>query len=282
MRLLIGFILCFLLLSRFGASAQELSPQIQLHIEGNKVFATQEIVSVINRCLSANLQARHDVTTGDLSFCVRKVKRFLDNEGYLASTVSSLPGTRQTENGLNATVTINEGMRYRLGGVEIQGPKVFSSVELINMLTIKSGDIARGDVIQSWLEGKVRRAYADQGYVQMICITKPLFKSNGFGVQEGIVDLHIDVDEGRRFRVRAIKFEGNKTISQELFRSLILLREGDFFNQTLYETSISKINGLKLFEEIDAEKDCDMNSVTSEDSEPQIDLVIHLRERARL
>ena len=72
-----------------------------------------------------------------------------------------------------------------------------------------------------------------------------------------------------------IGFKGDNLPETEL-RQLLLIHDGDTYNQTLFEKSIDRLNDTGLFELIDKDKDADFRT---NDEEGLVDIAINLAKR---
>lgn len=88
--------------------------------------------------------------------------------------------------------------------------------------------------------------------------------------------MSVSIEEGRAFTIRRIIFRGNSHTSDELLLSALLLREGDTFNQQLFD-DIKKLNQLGLFEEINRSSDIEWKAPRN--GAPEMDLIFHLKEK---
>ncbi|HKO42011.1 MAG TPA: POTRA domain-containing protein [Pyrinomonadaceae bacterium] len=172
-------------------------------------------------------------------------------------------------------VPIEEGVLYRLGEIKIRGSHIVSPEHILGMFNLKIGDIADADAIAVWLYERVKKFYANLGYIQYTAEPVPEFHSIP-GSSEGIVFLLVTVEEGKLFTIRSISFEGNGNIPLGVLRSELLVRDGDIFNQELLEESIMRLNRLELFERIDADRDV---HYASNNKTPKFDLTIKLKKR---
>jgi outer membrane protein assembly factor BamA len=138
------------------------------------------------------------------------------------------------------------------------------------MLGLPEGGIANGELIGKALYQDLKKYYGNQGFVEYTAEVSPTFKGNPQKGNEGIVDLRVTIDEGKQFKIHSIKFSGNNLPQKVLFE-LLLIREGEVYNQELYEKSIEKLNDSGLFDPID--KDRDVDFVTDE-AKGLVDLLI--------
>jgi outer membrane protein insertion porin family len=162
---------------------------------------------------------------------------------------------------------------YRLGEIRLKGAEAVAPVKVREMLDLKQGDLANGEKLGKWLFEDLKKVYGELGFIEYTGEIEPEFKVATNTANEGVVDLIVNIEEGRRFRVRTIKFQGNDLTDEELVR-LMRIRVGDVFNQRLFEESIDELNKLGLFASIDKDRDADFKT----DQElGLIDIVIKLR-----
>jgi outer membrane protein insertion porin family len=201
----------------------------------------------------------------------------LDNsarsKGYLQARFYD-PKVEETSDGLIITLHVDEGILYRLGEIRIEGSSLLSSDKIIKMMPLKPGEIANGERLSEFLYDELKKFYGEHGYIQYTTEVTPEFRSTPNG-PEGIVDFAITIDEGQRFRLRKIGFKFDGEITGEL-RQLLLVHEGDIYNQTLFEKSIERLNETGLFESIDKDKDVDFRV---NDEEGLIELTIKLTKK---
>jgi outer membrane protein insertion porin family len=90
---------------------------------------------------------------------------------------------------------------------------------------------------------RIRLAYQDKGYFKVI-VQDPKTQIRDkrginwffpFKPRKGkVVDITVPIDEGERYKLKEIKFTGNKAITNTaLLRSIFKIKDGDFFNRTL-------------------------------------------------
>ena len=243
---------------------------------GGETPSRQHLLDETNRCLEKYTHPKDRYDTHVLDFCL---KTFLFSQGYLRPEIGR-PKTQAAEGGLiGVVVPVKQGTRYRLGEIKIEGAKLFTPEQVVGMLDLKTGDVAGYGSLNEWLDGKVKRSYADRGHIQYNYDVEPLFKPASAGDGEGIVDFKIDIHEGPRFTVRRVEFTGNARTPDPVLRRALLVREGDVFSQSLYEDGIRNLNRLGLFEEIDKDKDVEFAGAGRD--VPQLDLIIRVKERTR-
>ncbi len=247
----------------------------EIVFEGNKIFSSQTLLNETHKCFDQFPKSQDPYDSEVLDYCFRTVNRFMNRAGFLRATVGNVK-REETEGALKIIVPIEERARYRLAEVKIEGARLFSTEQLAGMLQIKVGDIADADEIGGWLFERVKKAYADKGYIEYTAEVTPDFQPVPPDTDEGLVSLKVSIDEGGLFLISRIEFTGNSHTSDPLLRHTLLIQEDQPFSQQLFEDSLKKLNDLELFERVDAGKDIDFNT---DREKKQLRIVIHLREK---
>jgi outer membrane protein insertion porin family len=249
-------------------------PIVTINFEGNEVFGRQELLDVANRCIERYRTASGAAVSNDVDACLREVRSFIFANGYLRATFEE-PEKTKTEMGLVVTVRIDEGVLYRIGQVRIEGAAVLPPSRIRALLRLKTGDVANAETINDWVDGSVQNLYWDFGYVQSNATAEPIFLLEP-GAKEGIVNITLKINEGERFSVRSIIFDGLVNVSEDSLLGEMLLKPGDIFSRKLLRESLERLDQSGQFETIDKDKDVDYRS---ERNGRQLDVIIHLKNK---
>ena len=253
--------------------AQEATaPKTVLDFEGNKIFSKPELLEVANRCLTGISKSQNEDEL--LDYCLHRVRQFMSAKGYLQAQLGK-PRQEQTENGSKTIVSVNEGALFRLGEVEINGPRTLAPTQIREMFELKTGDVANGDSIGVWLFERVKKAYGNLGYIQYTAEVQPKFHRKD-GAREGVADLEVTIDEGSAFTIASIQFEGNGNVPRDVLLREMIVRNGEVFSQDQLDDSLTRINQSGQFETIDVNKDVDYEV---DKQAPRLSLTIHLKKR---
>jgi outer membrane protein insertion porin family len=257
----------------FIVNAGERLRVAEIQFKGNKIFATEQLRAQATQCLDHYTQGFYDRRVFDE--CRRSLAFAMKSEGYLQARVDE-PQLDLSEGILKVMVPVNEGSRYRLGQLSVEGTQLFSPSEVLAILDLKPGDIANGEKIGRGLYERLKTLYADRGYLHYTAELEPLFRESQGGAADAVVDFSFSINEGPQFTVRAIRFEDNRRGRDEELRRALLIREGETYNQQLLYESIENLNRLGF--ELERERDVDfrMNEGASE-----LSIVIHLERRNR-
>jgi len=176
---------------------------------------------------------------------------------------------------VDITLPIDEGDRYRLGEITFKNNKAVKNAKALRSLfPIKDGDVFSRDKIAKGLES-LRKAYGELGYINFTSIP-----NTSFDEDKKLVNLDIDVDEGKQYYVRRIEFEGNTTTRDKVIRREIALEEGQVYNRRLWELSLLRLNQLSYFEQL---KPDDPNTTEQHlnDADGTVDLTLKVHEKGK-
>jgi len=170
---------------------------------------------------------------------------------------------------------IEEGARYRLGSITFKNNKaITNTAALRSLFPIKDGDIFSREKVAKGLEN-LRKAYGEAGYINFTSVPDTTFDD-----EKKLVNLIIDVDEGKQFYVRRIEFQGNTTTRDKVIRREIVLEEGQIYNSRLWEFSLLRLNQLGYFEQL---KPDDPNTTDRhlDEKNGTVDLTLKVHEKGK-
>src|SRR5208337_498960 len=176
---------------------------------------------------------------------------------------------------VDITMPIEEGDRYTLGSITFKNNKAVSNVKALrNLFPIKDGDIFSREKVAKGLEN-LRKAYGEAGYINFTSVPDTKFDD-----EKKIVNLIIDVDEGKQFYVRRIEFQGNTTTRDKVIRRELALEEGNIYNSRLWELSLLRLNQLGYFDQL---KPDDPNTTVRQLDEKDglVDLTLKIKEKGK-
>jgi outer membrane protein insertion porin family len=146
---------------------------------------------------------------------------------------------------VDITMPIEEGERYHLGTITFKNNKAIPNVAALRSLfPMKDGEIFSREKVAKGLEN-LRKAYGEAGYINFTSVPDTKFDD-----EKKIVNLEIDVDEGKQFYVRRIEFQGNTTTRDKVIRREIALEEGQIYNSRYWELSLLRLNQLGYFDQL--------------------------------
>jgi outer membrane protein insertion porin family len=277
-RLLMKALCQVLFLGAFGvvtAGAQEaVTDRPVLDFDGNKVFTKLELLDVANTCLDRAIDASHPYETLHLDYCLSKVVSRMHAKGYLQARLGKTL-FEQTGNVSKATVPVEEGPLFRVAEIKIENTKVLAPAQILELIGLRSGDVADGTKLGSAIFERVKEAYGHLGYIQYTAEITPAFHVKE-GADEGVADFTIRIEEAAQFRIHSIKFAGGDSKTNEMLRRELMVRDGEVYNSDLFAESITRMNNTGLYDRIDPNRDVEYET---NEKTALIDVIIHLKKK---
>ena len=104
---------------------------------------------------------------------------------------------------IDLLIPVEEGSRYRLGGITFKGNKAFTNVKALRaQFQNKDGDWFNTTLFGKGLD-QLRKAYSGQGYINFIGTPTPRFDE-----AKKLIYLDIDIDEGKPYLHLAHRVSG--------------------------------------------------------------------------
>jgi outer membrane protein insertion porin family len=176
---------------------------------------------------------------------------------------------------VDITMPIEEGERYHLGSITFKNNKAIpNAAALRSLFPMKDGDIFSREKVGKGLEN-LRKAYGEAGYINFTSVPDTKFDD-----EKKLVNMEIDVDEGKQFYVRRIEFQGNTTTRDKVIRREIALEEGQIYNSRFWELSLLRLNQLGYFDQLKP----DDNNTTErhlDEKAGTVDLTLKVHEKGK-
>ncbi len=178
-----------------------------------------------------------------LSFDRELLRRFYLREGYadfrVVSAIAELTPDRE---GFILTFTVEEGERYTFGKIDvITSLRNLDPNVLRSRVVTEEGETYNADEIEESIT-ILTEAVGDLGYA-FVDIRPRVDKD----VENRIINLTYDIQEGPKVFVERIEIEGNERTLDEVIRREFRLVEGDAFNATKLRRSRQRVQDLGFF-----------------------------------
>ena len=143
---------------------------------------------------------------------------------------------------LVVTVPIEEGDRWRLGEILIEGNEVFGEELLLRQFEQPRGGWLRSKVIDEGIE-KIDKLYKSVGYIFSNVRPEIREREN----EDNVADVVIRVFEQDQFRVGRLEFQGNTRTQDKVLRREMFIQEGAVMNMNGIQSSLLRIRQLNFF-----------------------------------
>ncbi len=185
------------------------------------------------------------------------------------------PFTLRPSNGkrIDILLPIEEGERYRLGGITFTGNKAVTNTRVLRaQFAQKDGEYFNASLFGKGLT-QLQKAYGQLGFINFTGTPTPRVDE-----AKKLVYLDIDIAEGKKYYVSRIEFTGNTVTRDKVIRRELLLEEGQQYNSQLWDLSILRLNQLNYFEPLRAEQDSESRQNAEEGT---VDLLLKLKEKGK-
>ena len=174
---------------------------------------------------------------------------------------------------IDLLIPIEEGERYRLGGITFKGNKAFTNTKALRaQFQIKDGEWFNTTIFGKGLQN-LQKAYSGQGYINFTGSPTPRFDE-----AKHLIYLDIDIEEGKPYTVARIEFQGNTITRDKVIRRELLVDEGSVYNSQLVDLSLLRLNQLNYFETLKTEQDVETRQNNADNT---VDLLLKLKEKGK-
>jgi len=176
---------------------------------------------------------------------IRKIRDFYRREGFLEVKIDY--GVERRNGRHDIYIFIEEGPRYRLGEVRIEGNTLYAYRELVGNILKKNerkGGYYRLEVIEA-LERNIRDLYAEIGFVNLL-----IDREVAVNAEEKEVRLTIRVSEGKPVYIRKVKIEGNYETRDYVIRRELRVQEQELAVRKGLRRSRTRILNLGYYEDV--------------------------------
>jgi outer membrane protein insertion porin family len=175
----------------------------------------------------------------------RKVQDFYFEKGYTDAVVEVYEGKGESDRGV--VLVISEGEKQKIWSVEFIGNTVASDARL---RTFIQGKWRLYDPFR-WFTGKADAETLESDEERLITYYRSLgyFQARvgreiSYGPSGEWVSLAYVIDEGPRYKVRNVRFEGNQIFDDQQLAELLSLSEGEEFKQLDMNRDIKSLTDL--------------------------------------
>ena len=218
----------------------------EISFEGNKTFESDELLDQMETSEKWFLSWLTDAGLLDRNKIQQDAKRivaFYNNHGFLEAKIGK-PQIRQEEEFLYVKFVIEEGIRFKVGTVDVEGDLIADRQELLDLLNIRSQDFMSRQVVRDDILALTDR-YAESGYA--FASVKPVTQKSPSGDR---MDVRFKIRKGNLVYIDRILIKGNTRTRDNVIRRELRLVEGGVFNSKALRESTQALQRLVYFEEV--------------------------------
>lgn len=223
----------------------------QITIIGNEVFDDKELLDLFEledtdwlSWIDKKDRYSREALTGDLE----RLEAFYRDQGYFEFGIrSSQIAISSDKTSVFITVSISEGIVYRISDVGFLGEMVVPEAEMSRYLFVRPGQIYSQAAVTATKDLLVRRL-GNEGYTFAQVEDIPDFEPGS-----GEVDLKFFIDPNDRVYVRRVEFRGNLRTDDEVLRREMRQMESASASDQLIELGKTRLDRLGFFREVSTE-----------------------------
>ncbi|MCS7262911.1 MAG: outer membrane protein assembly factor BamA [Aquificaceae bacterium] len=219
-----------------------------IKITGNRSFSRSRLLSLMETkpVNLLTLRLKPPFSEEVLKEDIRKIQDFYRSEGFLEVKVDY--SVRKEGSAREVTIAVQEGPRYRLKELRIEGNTYFAYGELTReVLRREKATFYRRETIER-LKENIRRKYSQIGFLGVA--VEELEKVDP---ESKTVSLLLKVQEGEPTYVNRIEIQGNYETRDYVIRRELRFQEGELANQKEIDRSKTRIFGLGYYQDISVE-----------------------------
>lgn len=235
----------------FSVDEGEVARIKQINFVGNKAFSDKELRELINlrtpgwfTWYTKADQYSKQKLTGD----IETLRSFYLNRGYLEMVVESTQvSISPDKKDIYITVNINEGDKFTVSNVKLEGEMLGREQELKSLVTLNPGDVYSGEKLADSVK-KISERMGNFGYAFANVNANPEINR-----EKKEVSFTILIDPGKRVYVRHINIAGNTKTRDEVIRREFRQFEDSWYDGAKIKLSRDRVDRLGYFKEVNIE-----------------------------
>ena len=220
----------------------------ELGFEGNAVFSDARLRRALEESRPSGwlnrLLGKDRFDRAALARDLERVREVYGRAGYKDARLGE-PRVDVEEQGggrvVSITVPVEEGERWKLGGVGFTGNREISDDRLLELFDRPASGWLGSRYVEEGVE-RVRDLYGRDGF--LTARIEPVIVE-----REGLTaDVLVRIDEGQRYRVGRIEIEGNTETLDKVIRRELAVQEGQVLDATALRRGLLRLGQLEFFE----------------------------------
>ncbi|HEY6356744.1 MAG TPA: outer membrane protein assembly factor BamA, partial [Vicinamibacterales bacterium] len=248
-------------------------PQIkirQIEFDGAKAFTSKQLAGEMKDNTVGGfwsfITSSGKYQEQKLSDDIQKVVDFYRQNGYMQARLGlqQLDVLGDSPDGkeryVRLRIPVDEGDRYRFGTLTVTGNQAARTDYIRGVLKLQTGEWVDWSKVTKGMD-KIQQIYGTGGFFHFNADPVPEFpgrdeKTNkpiDPATYKPVMNLTLNIAEGKRFLVNRITFVGNTTTHDTVVRRELRLAEGGIFNVEALKVSVKRLNQLGYFKPLESD-----------------------------
>lgn len=217
-------LLCPLILSMAMGVAFRLDG---LHIDGVHLLSMQEVNKVLGFSIGDTIGEEK------IEDSLERLLEAYRDRGYLKAKLD------WWQKGTILYVEVDEGSRFTLGAIELEGNRFFSGNYLLSNFHLKEGMVFSQSLFEQDID-RLLTEYENNGFP--FCSVKP----SDFKLDETLnrISFVLQIDEGLLTRVGGFEFKGNHRTKDWVIQRELKIAEGEIYSKKRVDDALKRLNRL--------------------------------------
>ncbi len=223
----------------------------EIKFEGNTYYDDKELRDVMitkTKWMFSWLTSAGILDKKKVDFDVYNIMSLYHNSGFINAKVADPDITYDKAlNGVRITIRVDEGARYRVNNVSVEGDLVIPADELLKKTKITQEEFFNREVAREDVK-TIKEACVDKGYAY--ADVAPRTKEDD---EAHLVDIAYHITKGPLVRFERINILGNSVTRNKVIRRELKAVEGDLYSGEAMQKSKENLDRLGFFEESEIE-----------------------------
>ena len=221
----------------------------EIEIRGNRDFddkALKKVMETSERGFFSWLTRSGELNPDVLEQDVMRLTQFYYTRGYAEARVAE-PEVTFDGDDIFITIRIEEGPRFEMGSVDIQGDMIIPREDLLEMIAINQEDYFNQAVLREDIM-RLTDLYADQGYAMA-----EIYPETRKHPEKDEIDLFFNIRKNQPVHFDEINIVGNTKTRDKVIRRELHVHEQGLYSASGLQRSVRNLYRLDYFEDIDVQ-----------------------------
>jgi len=221
----------------------------EIKLIGNDTLSSDELKDVMKtseKGFWSWITSSGDLKIKDLEEDIERLSAFYMNNGYVSARIGE-PQIDYQDKWIYVTIKIDEGIRYKVGQVDISGDLIVEKSEILKMVKISNETYFNREVLREDILA-ISDLYAEQGYANTDIVPNIDPLPDGTAV-----NITFSIQQGKQVYFERIDITGNTKTRDKVIRRELMVYEQSLYNSAKLKRSIRNLNRLDFFEEVNAD-----------------------------
>lgn len=212
--------------------------------EGNDGYTDGELKDVMKTSEKGTfswITSSGNLKLEDLDTDIVRLRGYYHNSGYISAKVDE-PEIQYDDDSISITIRIDEGLRFKVGKVDIAGDLVETKAQMMKMVNVAKETYYNRETVRNDITA-LTDLYADAGYAYAEIISR-----TEEAVENKVVHITYDINKGEQVHFEKINITGNTRTKDRVIRRELIVEEQGLFSGKELKRSIRNLHRLGFFE----------------------------------